>query len=231
MKRIETKEISNGNKLVVVNINKGTMYAPKYSDIREIKRQLISLYGKEEVKRETNPNYYKHIYRYKVLGQIENDEKKKLIVFGVIDKTTGMRRVTLKDENTGEKYPLSMPNALELMQILGSILSEKEKIVIEDKYNWLIPVINERYAGELIGMILESKDYGITVKEVKERFNFPDMQKARNVLFKFKKTKFLTGQRTVTREMFYTPTIDRIELINFIKILYRVGEKDVLDWR
>ena len=172
-----------------------------------------------------------HPYRYDLKGQIKTMTDKDLLIFEVEDMKTGQRRITIKDETTNMRYPLSPPNVVELMRILSKWISEKEKIVIEDKYNWLISVINERYAGELIGMILESKDYGVTVKEVKERFNFPDMQKARNVLFKFKKTKFLTGQRTVTREMFYTPIIDRIELINFIKILYRVGEKDILDWR
>ena len=172
-----------------------------------------------------------HPYRYDLKGQIKTMTDKDLLIFEVEDMKTGQRRITIKDETTNMRYPLSPPNVVELMRILSKWISEKEKIIIEDKYNWLIPVINERYAGELIGMILESKDYGVTVKEVTQRFNFPDEQKARNVLFKFKKAKFLTGQRTVTREMFYTPTIDRIELINFIKILYRIGEKDILDWR
>lgn len=170
-----------------------------------------------------------HPYRYNLLGQIMTMTDKDLLIFEVEDMKTGQRRITIKDETTNMRFPLSAPNATELMLLLSKWLSKKEKTVIEDRYKWLVPVFNERYASELIGMILESEKYGVTVKEVKERFEFQDMQKARNVLFKFKKANFIVGQRTTTREMFYTPTIDRIELVNFIKTLYRVAEEDIFD--
>ena len=52
---VETKIIENGNKLVVIKINRGfrkTTYAPSYEDLREAIAQLGLLYGKEEVIRE-----------------------------------------------------------------------------------------------------------------------------------------------------------------------------------
>ena len=172
-----------------------------------------------------------HPYRYKLRGQIRTMTDKTLLIFEVEDKKTGQRRITIKDEVTNIRYPISAPNVVDLMRIFADFISDKEKTNIPDEYNWLVPVFNERYAGELIGMILESKDYGVTAKEVMERFKFTDIQKARNVLYKFKKAKFLTGQKTNTREMFYTPTIDRTELVNFIKTIFRTEEKDIFDLR
>jgi len=173
-----------------------------------------------------------HRYKYKLKGQARTMADRDLLIFLIKDLKTGRRRVTLKDEVTNMVYPLSMPNAIELGKILLSCASddveeekkEKDKIEITDKDKWLFKVLNERYATGLIGMILENPSYGITVKEVKERFNFPNEQKARNVLFKFKKLGFLVAQRTTTKESFYMPSIERDRLIRFIKRFYGIGD-------
>ena len=151
-----------------------------------------------------------------------------LSVFLIEDLKTGEHRITLKDEMTNNVYPLSHSTSIELANILLRYVREanKEKVKISDNEDeWLISVLNERYATGLIGMILESPSYGVTVKEVKKRFNFPNEQKARNVLFKFKKLGFLVAQRTTTKESFYIPTIERDRLIGFIKRFYGINSE------
>jgi len=168
-----------------------------------------------------------HPYKYRLEGQIRTMTDKNLLVFGIKDLKTGRRRLTIKDEITNMAYPLSPPNVAELVRIASRWILEKEedKINIPDEDKWLISVLNERYATGLIGMILETPSYGVTVKEVKERFNFPNEQKARNVLFKFKKLGFLVAQRTTTKESFYIPTIERDRLIGFIKRFYGINSE------
>jgi len=169
-----------------------------------------------------------HPYKYRLEGQIRTMTNKNLLVFGIKDLKTGRRRLTIKDEITNMAYPLSPPNVAELIRIASKWILEKEedKISIpDDEDKWLTSVFSERYAGKLISMILESPSYGVTVKEVKERFNFSNEQKARNVLFKFKKLGFLVAQRTATKESFYMPTIERERLVRFIERFYKIGDE------
>ena len=88
-------------------------------------------------------------------------------------------------------------------------LSEKEK--------WMLQILNERYAFGLVKMLLKSENYTITVKEVANEFKFNDIQKARNVLAKFKRLGFLISKKKSSKEMIYTTTVKREELTNFIK--------------
>ena len=169
-----------------------------------------------------------HPYKYRLEGQIRTMTDKNLLVFGIKDLKTGRRRLTIKDEITNMAYPLSPPNVAELVRIASRWILEKEEDKInipDDEDKWLTSVFSERYAGKLISMILESPSYGVTVKGVKERFNFSNEQKARNVLFKFKKLGFLMAQRTTTKESFYMPTIERDRLIRFIKRFYRIDSE------
>ncbi|MCD6139251.1 MAG: hypothetical protein J7J91_11920 [Deltaproteobacteria bacterium] len=73
--RVKTKTLKNGRKLVVVKIGKNFEYAPRYSDIREIIRQLCLLYGRNEVFREIlAPDYYPSEYEIERIGKISDDE-------------------------------------------------------------------------------------------------------------------------------------------------------------
>ena len=169
-----------------------------------------------------------HPYKYRLEGQIRTMTDKNLLVFGIKDLKTGRRRLTIKDEITNMAYPLSPPNVAELVRIASRWILEKEEDKInipDDEDKWLTSVFSERYAGKLISMILESPSYGVTVKGVKERFNFSNEQKARNVLFKFKKLGFLVAQRTATKESFYMPTIERERLVRFIERFYKIGDE------
>ena len=169
-----------------------------------------------------------HPYKYRLEGQIRTMTNKNLLVFGIKDLKTGRRRLTIKDEITNMAYPLSPPNVAELIRIASKWILEKEEDKInipDDEDKWLFKVLNERYATGLIGMILGKPSYTVTAKEVKERFNFPNEQKARNVLFKFKKLGFLVAQRTATKESFYMPTIERERLVRFIERFYKIGDE------
>ena len=73
--RVKTKTLKNGRKLVVVKIGKNFEYAPRYSDIREIIRQLCLLYGRNEVFREIlMPDYYPFESKIKRTGKVSDDE-------------------------------------------------------------------------------------------------------------------------------------------------------------
>ena len=73
--RVKTKTLKNGRKLVVVKIGKNFEYAPRYSDIREIIRQLCLLYGRNEVFREIlAPDYYPFESKIKRTGKVSDDE-------------------------------------------------------------------------------------------------------------------------------------------------------------
>ena len=73
--RVKTKTLKNGRKLVVVKIGKNFEYAPRYSDIREIIKQLCLLYGRNEVFREILvPDYYPSESEIKRTDKVSNDE-------------------------------------------------------------------------------------------------------------------------------------------------------------
>ena len=73
--RVKTKTLKSGRKLVVVKIGKNFDYAPRYSDIREIIRQLCLLYGRNEVFREIFvPDYYPSESEIKRIGEVSDDE-------------------------------------------------------------------------------------------------------------------------------------------------------------
>jgi len=153
-RRVETKETASGNKIVVVHVNKDTDYVPKYSDLREIKRQLILLYGKEEVERETNPKFRRrHIYKYKFLREIKDDLGNRISLFEVVDTTTGKKRLTLKDETTGKTFPLSGSNIAVLLEEILSLSGGKGTIDLSEKEKWMLQILNERYAFGLVKML------------------------------------------------------------------------------
>ena len=165
-----------------------------------------------------------HPYKYTFIGELVTMNGEQLTIFEIEDTKTGQRRFTIKDELTGRTFPISAPNSVELLRMLSGFVSKRKDIKVPDKYKWLIRVFSERYATDLLKMILESKEYGITAKEFMEGLQFPNAQKARNVLYKFKRLKFLSSQRMVTKEVFYTPSIKREELEDFIRIYF--GFKD-----
>ena len=149
----------------------------------------------------------KHTYTYKFRRELITMKGDRITIFEVVDTETGRRRLTIKDELTGRCLPLSEAKTLELIEDLSSFMREKRKIDISKKDEWLLSVLNERYAFELVKMVLESESYGTTVKEVVEAFKFPNVQKARNVLAKFKRLGFFGTQKRTTGEMFYMPSV------------------------
>ena len=103
------------------------------------------------------------------------------------------------------------------MEEILSLSGGKGTIDLSEKEEWLLNVLSERYAFRLVKMLLKSENYSITVKDVANEFEFDDLQKARNVLAKFKRVGFLISKKKSSKEMIYTPTVKREDLINFIK--------------
>ena len=167
----------------------------------------------------------KHTYTYKFRRELITMKGDRVTIFEVVDTETGRRRLTLKDELTGRCFPFSEAKTLELLEDLSSFMREKKEINLTKKDEWLLSVLSERYAFRLVKMVLESKNYGTTVKEVDEAFKFHNVQKARNVLAKFKRIGFFITQKRTTGEMFYMPTIKREKLEGFIKKLFVDAEE------
>ena len=141
----------------------------------------------------------------------------KITIFEVVDTNTKHKRLTLKDEETGKTYPLSGSNIAVLLEEILSLSGGKGIIDLSEKEKWMLQILNERYAFGLVKMLLKSENYTITVKEVANEFKFNDIQKARNVLAKFKRLGFLISKKKSSKEMIYTTTVKREELTNFIK--------------
>lgn len=80
---VRTKKLRNGDKLVVVNIDRRFEYAPKYVDLKRLIAHLGAIYGSEEVTRELGlgkttlfpkkSEDWKKRWKYKYLGQIIMD--------------------------------------------------------------------------------------------------------------------------------------------------------------
>ena len=159
----------------------------------------------------------KHTYVYKFKGEIKDMRGNKITIFEVVDTNTKHKRLTLKDEETGKTYPLSGSNIAVLLEEILSLSGGKGIIDLSEEEKWMLQILNERYAFGLVKMLLKSENYTITVKEVANEFKFNDIQKARNVLAKFKRLGFLISKKKSSKEMIYTTTVKREELTNFIK--------------
>lgn len=159
----------------------------------------------------------KHTYVYKFKGEMRDMRGNRITIFEVMDTNTRQKRLTLKDEDTGKTYPLSGSNIAVLLEEILSLSGGKGTIDLSEKEEWLLNVLSERYAFRLVKMLLKSENYSITVKDVANEFEFDDLQKARNVLAKFKRVGFLISKKKSSKEMIYTPTVKREDLINFIK--------------
>ncbi len=162
----------------------------------------------------------KHTYTYKFRKQIVDMKGNKITLFEVIDIDTGQKRLTLKDETTGRTFPFSKSNTQDLLEEMFSFMGGKRIISLSKKEEWLLSILSERYAFGLVKMFLESEKYNVTVKDVSDEFKFGNLQKARNVLAKFKRFGFLINQKKSTGEMNYMPVIKREELMNFITKIF-----------
>ena len=162
----------------------------------------------------------KHTYTYKFRKQIIDMKGNKITLFEVIDTETGQKRLTLKDETTGKTFPFSKSNTLDLLEEMFSFMGGKRLINLSEREEWLLSILSERYAFGLVKMILESEKYNITVKDVSDEFKFGNLQKARNVLAKFKRLGFLISQKKSSGEMNYMPIIKREELMNFVTKIF-----------
>lgn len=148
-------------------------------------------------------------------------------LYEAVNEKTGERRITITnliDKKTVVSFTQS--NTIELIKIISEILREREpkkKVPLHNKkYEWFLEIINKnRYGIGIIAMLLRKNEYGLTVEEINEEFKFNDIQKARNVMAKFKNEGlFVSYKRGFKGGMFYVPTIGKDELKNYIEKLF-----------
>lgn len=166
----------------------------------------------------------KHTYTYRFLREIVDMKGNKITLFEVLDNDTGQKRFTLKDETTGRTFPFSKSNTMVFLEEMFSFMGGKRTINLSNREKWMLSILSERYAFGLVKMLLESEKYNITVKEVLDEFRFGNLQKARNVLAKFKRNGFLVSQKKSTGEMNYMPIMEREELLKFFLKIFQYDQ-------
>ena len=164
-------------------------------------------------------------WKYERRGKMVDGKGYPYGLYVVENKATGEWRFSILNEIKHEDaISLTQSNSIQLIEEISKVFQEKKSkkdIPYDEGYEWFLSIIDKRYAIRIIGMLLRKKEYGITAVEVNEEFNFKNLQKARDVLAKFKRVGFLNGyKKGFGREMFYVPTIPKNQLKSYIKRLF-----------
>jgi len=164
-------------------------------------------------------------WKYERRGKMVDGKGYPYGLYVVENKATGEWRFSILNEIKREDaISLTQSNSIQLIEEISRVFQEKKSkkdIPYDEGYEWFLSIIDKRYAARIIGMLMKKKEYGITAAEVKEEFGFKNLQKARDVLAKFKRIGFLNGyKKGFAGEMFYVPTIPKWQLKNYIERLF-----------
>ena len=233
MKRVETKKIYNGNKLVIVNVNKNTEYAARYSDIREVKRQLIALYGEEEVERETDPKKLerkwerKYDYKPTTVYEMEDANDKQINFFKTTHPKTGEMRLCIRNEDKMHEIWLTPSMIEKFMEnvVEKEFIPSKPNIEITNRKKWIISIMEEKYGFRLLRRIV-NREIKITTNEFSEIFHV-NLATAIKHLNKFEKMGLFNTRKANHGEKIYRAWLKPEELAKLLRNNFssKEGEK------